>query len=78
MFYENSQGLVGVHKDVGTNSSRTITLDLSRYDKPESNKENRTKSTKRRAVSEGGAVQQQQAKKRKAVAASPGETIATQ
>jgi structural maintenance of chromosome 1 len=52
MFYENSQGLVGVHKDVGTNSSRTITLDLTKYDKPDVNKENKKKS-KRRAISEG-------------------------
>lgn len=32
MFYERSQGLVGICRDVGTNSSRTLTLDLTKYD----------------------------------------------
>ena len=30
MFYENSEGLVGVHKDVGSSSSRTISLEIGR------------------------------------------------
>jgi len=33
MFYELSNSLVGVCKDMGTNSSRTLTLDLTKYDK---------------------------------------------
>lgn len=34
MFYEHSESLVGICKDVGTNSSRTLTLDLTKYDSP--------------------------------------------
>lgn len=33
MFYERSDSLVGVCRDVGTSSSRTLTLDLTTYDK---------------------------------------------
>ena len=32
MFYERSQSLVGICRDVGTNSSKTLTLDLQKYD----------------------------------------------
>lgn len=40
MFYEHSQSLIGICKDLGTNSTRTLTLDLTKYDKPsESNNE---------------------------------------
>ena len=66
MFYERSQGLVGICKDVGTNSSRTMTLDLTRFDKPAV--ENKKK---RKVVSEGGG------RKRQALPESPA-TIATQ
>lgn len=41
MFYQASQSLVGICRDVGTNSSRTVTLDLTQFDKP----------TKKRAAS---------------------------
>lgn len=34
MFYQASQSLVGICRDVGTNSSRTVTLDLTQFDKP--------------------------------------------
>jgi hypothetical protein len=34
IFYEHSQSLVGICRDVGTNSSRTLTLDLARFDGP--------------------------------------------
>ena len=64
MFYENSEGLVGVHKDVGSSSSRTITLDLTQYDDKKKNK--------RRAVSEGGPTAKRQA------IASPAGTVTTQ
>ena len=33
MFYERSESLVGVCRDVGTSSSRTLTLDLTAFDK---------------------------------------------
>lgn len=33
MFYEQSQGLVGICRDVPTCSSRTLTLDLTKFDK---------------------------------------------
>eukprot|EP00531_Pseudo-nitzschia_arenysensis_P017492 CAMPEP_0116135988 /NCGR_PEP_ID=MMETSP0329-20121206/11482_1 /TAXON_ID=697910 /ORGANISM="Pseudo-nitzschia arenysensis, Strain B593" /LENGTH=1366 /DNA_ID=CAMNT_0003630821 /DNA_START=225 /DNA_END=4325 /DNA_ORIENTATION=+ len=71
MFYERSQSLVGICKDVGTNSSRTLTLDLTQYDKKEE-KATRGKRGKRKAQSEGGA----QLRKRQAPE-SPA-TIATQ
>ena len=32
MFYEYSQSLVGICRDVGTNSSRTLTVDLTKFD----------------------------------------------
>eukprot|EP00559_Dactyliosolen_fragilissimus_P007056 CAMPEP_0184857402 /NCGR_PEP_ID=MMETSP0580-20130426/2557_1 /TAXON_ID=1118495 /ORGANISM="Dactyliosolen fragilissimus" /LENGTH=1342 /DNA_ID=CAMNT_0027352975 /DNA_START=182 /DNA_END=4211 /DNA_ORIENTATION=- len=32
MFYERSQSLVGICRDVDTNSSKTLTLDLNRFD----------------------------------------------
>mmetsp|Transcript_16447 Transcript_16447/g.24130 ORF Transcript_16447/g.24130 Transcript_16447/m.24130 type:complete len:1331 (-) Transcript_16447:133-4125(-) len=35
MFYERSQSLVGICRDVGTNSSRTLTLDLTKFDDDE-------------------------------------------
>lgn len=31
MFYERSQSLVGICRDAGTNSSRTLTLDLTKF-----------------------------------------------
>lgn len=81
MFYERSQSLVGICKDVGTNSSRTMTLELTQYDKP-----TKKKSKKRgrvRTVSEGGAQQPSQEEeesstKRQATAtASPGSVATT-
>ena len=54
MFYERSQSLVGICKDVGTNSSRTLTLDLTQYDRKDEEKENKGKRGKRKAQSEGG------------------------
>jgi len=35
MFYEHSQSLVGICRDVETNSSQTLTLDLTKFDPPE-------------------------------------------
>merc|ERR1712032_150460 len=35
MFYEKSESLVGICRDVGTNSSCTMTLDLTKFDKAE-------------------------------------------
>merc|ERR1712038_585027 len=32
-FFERSESLVGICRDVATNSSRTLTLDLTKYDK---------------------------------------------
>ena len=76
MFYERSQSLVGICKDVGTNSSRTLTLDLTQYDKRKQEEEEKAakgKKTKRKAQSEGGG---QSSRKRQA----PGSpaTITTQ
>jgi len=57
MFYERSQSLVGICKDVGTNSSRTLTLDLTQYDKRKQDVEKGDTTTKRKAQSEGGGPQ---------------------
>lgn len=35
MFYEHSQSLVGICRDVSSNSSRTMTLDLTKFDRNE-------------------------------------------
>jgi structural maintenance of chromosome 1 len=53
MFYERSQSLVGVCRDVPSGSSRTLTLDLTQYDKKE--EEKKPKGKKRKAKSEGDA-----------------------
>jgi len=66
MFYERSQSLVGICKDVGTNSSRTLTLDLTQFDKrkkEEEEKATKGKNTKRRVGSEGS----QSSRKRQAL-----------
>jgi hypothetical protein len=68
MFYERSEGLVGICKDVGTNSSRTMTLDLTQFD----NKDKKKTRGKKRTQSEGGGP-----RKRRVLPASPA-TIATQ
>lgn len=34
MFYEHSDSLVGICRDVGTNSSRTLTLNMNKFDRP--------------------------------------------
>ena len=72
MFYERSNSLVGICKDVGTNSSRTITLDLTQYDK-KPDEQKTSKKRGRRAVSEGGPPS-----KRASIVASPTPTITTQ
>ena len=41
MFYERSESLVGICRDVSTNSSRTLTLDLSKFDRPPPEKRTR-------------------------------------
>jgi hypothetical protein len=70
MFYERSDSLIGICKDVGTNSSRTMTLDLTQYDKREDNK---GKKRSRRAVSEGGP-----SNKKPTLEMSPTPTVTTQ
>ena len=34
MFYEHSDHLIGIYRDLNTNSSNTLTLDLTQYDPP--------------------------------------------
>jgi hypothetical protein len=48
MFYEASQSLIGICRDVGTNSSRSFTLDLEQFDGKGSEKQGQ----KRASVSE--------------------------
>jgi structural maintenance of chromosome 1 len=38
MFYERSESLVGICRDVGTNSSKTLTLDLTKYAEEEASR----------------------------------------
>jgi hypothetical protein len=64
MFYERSDSLVGVCKDVGTSSSLTLTLDLTQYDKNEAkNKGKKRKGGKKRKSDE--AEREESAPKRK-------------
>jgi hypothetical protein len=77
MFYERSQSLVGICKDVGTNSSRTLTLDLTQFDKRKKEEEEKAASkgkNKRKAQSEGG----KSSTKRQAPPGSPAGTVTTQ
>ena len=79
MFYERSESLVGICKDVGTNSSRSLTLDLTKFDERRAQKEateQESRKRKGRAIqSEGG----QPARKRATTTqASPAATVATQ
>ncbi|OEU09587.1 RecF/RecN/SMC protein [Fragilariopsis cylindrus CCMP1102] len=74
MFYERSQSLVGICKDVGTNSSRTLTLDLTQFDKKKQEEEEKAMKKKRKAKSEGGSS----SKKRQAPPGSPAGTVTTQ
>jgi len=48
MFYEKSQGLVGICRDVKSNSSRTLTLDLSKFDGKKDAETSVTSERKRR------------------------------
>jgi len=51
-FYEQSNGLVGICRDVSTNSSRTLTLDLTKFDKEEEESGQRGKKRGRNSSSE--------------------------
>ena len=55
MFYEHSQNLVGICRDVATSSSQTVTLDLTKFDKPAAKRprdsESTTTSSKRASLS---------------------------
>lgn len=48
LFYEQSQSLVGICRDVGTNSSKTLTLDLTKFADDD---DNESKSQKRSRTS---------------------------
>ena len=45
LFYERSQSLIGICRNVSTNSSRTLTLDLTKFDNNEDNADEETTST---------------------------------
>lgn len=66
MFYEQSKSLVGICRNVPTNSSRTLTLDLTKFEKEEeeeavtrsSSKRTRSSSTgPRKRISTGSTTQ---------------------
>ena len=45
MFYEHSQSLVGICRDVASNSSHTLTLDLTQFDGNEQRKKKRSRDS---------------------------------
>ena len=47
MFYEHSDSLVGICRDVETNSSQTLTLDLTKFDSPTTTQKEQLSSAKR-------------------------------
>ena len=54
VFYENSESLVGICRDVSSNSSRTMTLDLTKFDQDKRSRRGGTlesDASKRRKVS---------------------------
>jgi len=53
MIYEQSQGLVGICRDVSTNSSRTLTLDLTKFDQAKSELSAKNERKRRRMSSLG-------------------------
>ena len=53
MFYEQSQGLVGICRDVSTNSSETLTLDLTKFDQANSDISAKKERKRRRMSSLG-------------------------
>lgn len=71
MFYERSQSLVGICKDVGTNSSRHHTLDMTQFDMADE------LALKKKRKSRGAGEGRGQTHKRAALPPSPG-TVATQ
>lgn len=48
VFYEKSQGLVGICRHVETNSSRTLTLDLTQFDKNDKTEQSNGATSKKR------------------------------
>jgi structural maintenance of chromosome 1 len=62
MFYEHSQSLIGICKDIATNSSRTLSLDLTRFDTPA---EERPKSSNKRSRRSSAAESTSTNKRRK-------------
>jgi hypothetical protein len=78
MFYERSDSLVGICKDVGSTSSRTVTLDLTQYDeKQEQDANEEGKKRKARPQSDSGATAATRKKQQRGPPTSPG-TVATQ
>jgi structural maintenance of chromosome 1 len=67
MFYEQSQGLVGICRDVSSNSSRTLTLDLSKFDSGNIETSAKKKDKRRRMSSLGP-------RKRERLSSSPAES----
>ena len=47
MFYERSKALIGICRDVGTNSSQTLTLDMTKFDAPEESEEKEMRGQQR-------------------------------
>jgi structural maintenance of chromosome 1 len=64
MFYEHSQSLVGICKDLATNSSRTLTLDLTKFDAP-SDGGTSSAGKRRSTLVEGGNDRRSESKRRR-------------
>lgn len=80
LFYEQSNGLVGICRDVSSNSSRTLTLDLSKFDKQE-DETSLKKGTKRRRISSLGPrkrVSTETASSSQSLLKSPTQSLAAQ
>ena len=56
MFYEKSQGLVGICRDVTTNSSKTLTLDLTKFDRNEKSDDESSQSSRKRRRSSASSL----------------------
>jgi len=66
LFYERSQSLVGICRDVATSSSRTLTLDLTKFDRGQE-EEDATTRTSRGSQKRGGSMASLESKSRRAV-----------
>ena len=68
MFYEQADAIVGICRDAGTNSSRTLTLDLTRFDRPTVRSSKGSVSTNNRRTSKTSGLTPRRQRKRSMIA----------